>query len=214
MTQRTAPLFTPPSLLDSRRWRGMRVGLLGGSFNPPHNGHIHISRIALQIMRLDCVWWLVTPQNPFKPAMDMRPYEERMEMCRARARHPKIVVTDIESTLPGTRSVHTVRALSRHFPETRFAWITGMDVALEMHQWFLWRRLLDTICTVHICRPPALSVIRGAPLRALSTQTHCFPDNAGRYPLTPNTTYWILQRKMLTLSSTKIRNAEKNTTEK
>jgi nicotinate-nucleotide adenylyltransferase len=183
----------------------MRVGLLGGSFNPAHKGHVHISLIAMQVMQLDCVWWLVTPQNPFKSRADMRPFDERFAQCKAIANHPRILVSDIENKLHSNRTLPTVRALKAHYPGTAFAWITGMDIAQEMHRWHRWRDLLNEISMVHMCRPPAHSVIRAAPLRLIDTQHHIHPPHPARYRLRANTSYWILQKKMMDISSSTLR---------
>ncbi|MBU0799916.1 MAG: adenylyltransferase/cytidyltransferase family protein, partial [Alphaproteobacteria bacterium] len=76
-------IFTPPQLHDSPRWRGMRIGLMGGSFNPPHAGHVHISHLARRALQLDAVWWIVTPHNPLKNATELMDYGTRLDMCRA-----------------------------------------------------------------------------------------------------------------------------------
>ena len=90
------PLFSTPTLLSSPRWKNMRIGLLGGSFNPPHEGHMHISRIALSALNLHAVWWIVTPNNPLKHASTLLPYEQRIKLCHDRIKdHTKIIVTDI-----------------------------------------------------------------------------------------------------------------------
>ncbi len=201
----SSSILSPPTLLDSPRWRNMRIGLLGGSFNPPHKGHIHISLIALHTLRLDCIWWMVTPRNPFKSIREMLPFKQRFEMCKDIARHPGILVSDIEQRLDYIRSINTVRELKKRYPSTEFVWITGMDVAHQLHRWYKWRDLLDEIAMVHICRPPAYSVIRNNPVRLLGGRKHIYPSKASSYPLEPGRSYWILQKKMIDISSTNIR---------
>ena len=78
---------------------GMRIGLLGGSFNPAHEGHVHVSEVALKRLGLDYVWWLVTPQNPLKPVTGMAPLNDRVRAAHQIARHPRIIVMDIEHDL-------------------------------------------------------------------------------------------------------------------
>ena len=90
--------FSPPRILDAHRWRGMRIGLLGGSFNPPHEGHVHISAAAMKGLQLDMVWWLVTPQNPLKKTRPVD-IQQRMQMARDLIQDPRILVTDIEQDL-------------------------------------------------------------------------------------------------------------------
>ncbi|NCC22362.1 MAG: nicotinate-nicotinamide nucleotide adenylyltransferase [Alphaproteobacteria bacterium] len=183
----------------------MRVGLLGGSFNPPHEGHLHISLIAMAMLKLDCVWWVVTPQNPLKSPQGVLPFEERFSLCEDIARHPRIIVTAIEQQLKYNRTLYTVRALKRHFPKTEFVFVTGMDTAQMMHRWLRWKELLAEIATVHMGRPPAHSVIRATPMRMIGSQRHVYPRVAARYSLQPRTSYWVLQKKMIDISSTVLR---------
>lgn len=197
-------VLTPPHLLNSNRWRRLRVGLLGGSFNPPHEGHVHISLAAMKGLKLDAVWWLVTPQNPIKEDKPM-PLEERMMLCRSLTKHSKIIVSDLEKDLGTNITYDTIRKLKGRFPNTRFVWISGMDNALNLHQWNHWQDLLKEICMVHLTRNPARSLVKSCPLRMLSDQKHVFIDKAGRLPLDSGTTYWMMQKKMINISSTQIR---------
>ncbi len=115
-----------------------RVGLLGGSFNPPHAGHLHISREAIKRFGLDQVWWLVSPQNPMKPSDVTRPFEERFEECLVLTENDRrIVVSDFEDLLDLQMSADTMQALRASFPETDFVWIMGSDVLAELHLWEL-----------------------------------------------------------------------------
>lgn len=197
--------FSPPHLMDGQRWAGKRIGLLGGSFNPPHEGHLHISLIALQSLKLDYIWWLVTPQNPLKEASSLAPYEDRVRACRSFVHHPQILITDLERQLDVNRSYDTVCALNKAFPQTQFVWITGMDNALNFHRWHRWRDILGEIATAHVARPPAWSLIEACPLRMLASQKHHYLNSARKAELAPGHTYWLLQKKMLAVSSTEIR---------
>lgn len=124
---------------------GRRVGLLGGSFNPAHEGHLHLSRQALAALRLDRVVWLVAPQNPLKPSDGMAPFQERLARARAIARHPRIEVSDLEHRLGTRYSVDTLRRLRRRCPGTRFVWLMGADLMLQLPQWHRWRCLFETV---------------------------------------------------------------------
>ena len=187
----------------------MRVGILGGSFNPPHEGHVHISKAVLNALQLDAVWWLVTPQNPLKSSKDLLPFEQRISLCNEIIDHPKIVVTGIENDLGSTYSYRTVQKIKNAFPYTKFAWITGMDNALNLHKWDCWHELLEEICMVHITRYPPVKLIRNCPTRMLSRQNHVVLTHGGKIPLKPSTTYWLLQKKMVNISSTEIRKKQK-----
>lgn len=143
-----------PGRLTGPAWAGRRVGLLGGSFNPAHEGHRHISRIALQRLGLDEVWWLVSPQNPLKSPRDMASFRRRFAMARLQARHPRIVVTDLEIRL-GTRfTFDTLKALGRYYSQTRFVWLMGADNLGQIHRWQHWRGIFNNIPIAVFDRPP------------------------------------------------------------
>lgn len=127
---------------------GMTVGLLGGSFNPAHEGHLHLTRMCLKALALDRIWWLVSPLNPLKSASGMAPLSTRMrdaEELVARSGDPRIVVTDIETRL-GTRfTIDTIRALKARHPDIRFVWLMGADNMLQLPRWAKWRELTREI---------------------------------------------------------------------
>lgn len=131
----------------------LKVGLLGGSFNPAHAGHRHISLEARRRLGLDQVWWLVSPQNPLKPRAGMAPLAERLSTARLVARHPAIVPTDIERDL-GTRfTVDTLAALRRRFPLVRFVWLMGADNLVQIGRWKRWQRLFEGTAIAVFDRP-------------------------------------------------------------
>lgn len=124
---------------------GLSVGLLGGSFNPAHEGHLHISREALKRLRLDQVWWLVSPQNPLKPVAGMASLDARLASADRAARHPAIRVSDIEQRLGTRYTVDTVRALRRRFPRHRFVWLMGADNMVQFPRWRRWTEIAETM---------------------------------------------------------------------
>jgi nicotinate-nucleotide adenylyltransferase len=131
-----------------------RVGLLGGSFNPAHPGHLHISQLALDILALDAVWWLVSPQNPLKASKDMAPLDGRLAEARERAApEPRIFVSDLERTLGTRYSVDTLSALVERYPATRWVWIMGADNLSELHRWKEWTRLFELAPVAVFDRP-------------------------------------------------------------
>ncbi len=199
--------FTNPHLLNGPRWKNKRVGLLGGSFNPPHQGHLHISLAAMKGLHLDAVWWLVSPQNPIKEQKPL-PLEERVRLCKELVDHPKILISDIEKELNTTITYYSIRKLKTYFPHTEFAWISGMDNALGLHKWHHWKDLLSEICMVHLTRNPARSLVSACPLRMYEKQKHVVIDKGGQYPLDSGTTYWMMQKKIINISSTEIRNKQ------
>ena len=131
----------------------MRVGLLGGSFNPAHGGHRHISLIALSRLRLDCVWWLVSPQNPLKPVAGMAPYPERVAAASARATHPRIRVRTLEARFGTRRTADTLARLLPMYPRHRFVWLMGADNLAEIHRWSRWHEVFQALPLAVFDRP-------------------------------------------------------------
>lgn len=131
----------------------IRVGLLGGSFNPAHRGHRAISLAALARFGLDEVWWLVSPGNPLKPAAGMAPFAARLARARRVARRSRIRVTGIEAKLGTRYTVDSAAALQSLYPNHRFLWIMGADIPGELHRWRDWRRLVRSIPIAVAVRP-------------------------------------------------------------
>lgn len=131
----------------------MRIGLLGGSFNPAHGGHRHISLLALKRLRLDFVWWLVSPQNPLKSAQDMAPLPDRLRMAEKVARHPRIRVRDLESGLGTRYTADSLQKLQALHATTHFIWIMGADNMIQLPQWRHWRRIIGNVPIAIFDRP-------------------------------------------------------------
>lgn len=117
--------------------RGQRIGLLGGSFDPPHAGHVHLTRAALRGFGLDAVWWLLAPRNPLK-AEGPAPLWRRMDAARAVMRHPRVRITDAEARLGTANTADTLEALARLYPAVRFTWLMGADNLATIHRWERW----------------------------------------------------------------------------
>ena len=148
---------------------GMSVGLLGGSFDPAHEGHLHITEMALRRFRLDRVWWLVTPGNPLK-AHGPAPLAERIAQARRMVHDPHVEITDIEARL-GTRMTRdTLAALQRLYPRVRFVWLMGADNLAQFHRWDRWHEIMARVPVGVLARPgsglrarlsPAAQIFRG-----------------------------------------------------
>jgi nicotinate-nucleotide adenylyltransferase len=132
---------------------GQRIGLLGGSFNPPHIGHRLISELTLKRLGLDRIWWIVTPGNPLKAHGELAPLPERLAAGRALARDRRIVVTDFEARLPTAFTAATLSFLKIRFPEGRFVWIMGADNLANFHRWRHWRDIFRLMPIAVIDRP-------------------------------------------------------------
>ena len=120
-----------------------RIGLLGGSFNPAHAGHREISLVALERLRLDAVWWLVSPGNPLKDPTSYAGYDERMHRARAVADHPNIVISDFEHRRNLQYTVDTLEQIIDANPGISFAWLMGADSLSSFHRWKEWRRIAE-----------------------------------------------------------------------
>jgi len=135
----------------------LRIGLLGGSFNPAHEGHIHASEVALKRLGLDYVWWLVSPQNPLKPVAGMASLQQRMASAREMTgRHPRLRVSDIEIQMETRYTIDTVLRLKERFRQVHFVWLMGSDNLLSFHRWHDWERLAKTVPIAIVLRPGAI----------------------------------------------------------
>jgi nicotinate-nucleotide adenylyltransferase len=137
--------------------------LLGGSFNPVHGGHLHISLMALQRLDLDEVWWLVSPQNPLKPVKGMAPFAKRLASAAALARgHKHIEVSAIEAALGTIYTADTIRALQRRYPHTNFVWLMGGDNLSQLPRWRHWEEIVESVPIAVFDRPAtALTALAG-----------------------------------------------------
>ncbi|MEM9349591.1 MAG: nicotinate-nucleotide adenylyltransferase [Pseudomonadota bacterium] len=145
---------------------GQAIGLLGGSFDPAHHGHVHITHQAMRRFGLDAVWWLVTPGNPLKqrgPAsLDARIAEARRIMD-----HPRVLVTGIEERLGTRYTAETLDALLGLYPGVRFTWLMGADNLAQFHRWQDWRAIMDAVPVGVIARPGERTGARVSPAARL-----------------------------------------------
>lgn len=159
-------------------WRGQRVGLLGGSFNPAHEGHRYISLEAMRALELDAVWWLVSPQNPLKSTKGMQSQAVRLDSAQRVARHPRIFATDIETALGTQYTVDTIKALQHRFSETQFAWLMGTDNLRQFHRWKNWQELFALLPVCVLNRPPAEDSLRHSPAWGYARPYQILPQEA------------------------------------
>ncbi|MBV7256393.1 nicotinate-nucleotide adenylyltransferase [Pacificimonas sp. WHA3] len=140
-----------------------RIGILGGSFNPAHGGHRHISLQAIDKLGLDEVWWLVSPQNPLKPATEMAPLEARLASAKGMARRAPIRPLALETELGTRYSVDTAREMLRRYPQHDFIWLMGSDNLAQLHRWKDWRKLAHSLPIAVLARRAYLGSARRAP---------------------------------------------------
>ena len=138
---------------ETTRWRGLRVGLLGGSFNPAHEGHRHIAETALKALDLHAVWLMVSPGNPLKDPLSMASFNDRLKSAKQQAGHPMVFASDIEQKLGTCRTADTLDALQTAMPETNFIWLMGADNMQQFDRWFAWQKIVDLLPIAIFDRP-------------------------------------------------------------
>ena len=194
-----------PHTRNGASFKGMKIGLLGGSFNPAHDGHLAMSLYALQQLGLDQIWWMVSPQNPLKKASDMAPLTRRMAYAKRVAAHPRINVTDIETSLGTHYTADTLRALKRRFPGARFVWLMGADNLTQIPRWKDWQDIFR-IVPVAVFRRPAYPAGRGLGKAALRfAQAWRAASKAKNLARTKSPAWLILDNKLNYHSATRIR---------
>lgn len=138
------------------------IGLLGGSFDPAHQGHVHITLEALKRFGLDEVWWLVSPGNPLK-SRGPAPMALRLARARAVMQHPRVRISEFE-VRAGTRyTAETLRALRMCYPQARFTWLMGADNLAQIHRWKDWEQIFQTVPIGVLARPGERIAARTAP---------------------------------------------------
>jgi len=133
---------------------GLKIGLLGGSFNPAHDGHLYVAETALKRLELDYVWFLVAPQNPLKPAAGMAPFAQRLAGVKGlTGRRKRLVASDLEQVLGSRYTIATIRALTQRFAGVRFTWLMGSDNLLQFHRWRRWQEIAARVPVAVVLRP-------------------------------------------------------------
>jgi nicotinate-nucleotide adenylyltransferase len=149
--------------------RGLKIGLLGGSFNPPHDGHREASLLALRRLQLHRIWWLVSPGNPLKDFGGLAPLAKRVEAARRVSHHPRIKITAIEAAIGSTYTFDTISYLKRHCPGVHFVWLMGADNFRHFDRWQRWRDIARLVPIAIIDRPGStLTALHGRAAEALA----------------------------------------------
>jgi nicotinate-nucleotide adenylyltransferase len=184
---------------------GMRIGLFGGTFNPPHEAHRAASLLALKRLGLDRIWWLVTPGNPLKKNASLPPLSNRIAASRKAASHPAIEVTGIEAALRTRFTCDTVAKLQARFPQVRFVLVIGADNLAVLHRWKNWGKLAELIPIAVVDRPPFDLSSLAAPAAASLARARINERDAALLPLLKPPAWVFLHGLKSQLSSTALR---------
>jgi len=184
---------------------GQRIGIMGGSFNPPHEGHRIVAETALKRLQLDQLWWLVTPGNPLKAHDGLAPLSERMAAARTFAPDPRMHVTSFEAELGTPYTAATISFLRRHLPNVHFVWVMGADNLAGFHRWQHWQSILDTVPVAVVDRPGfRLRALAGRAAR-LYAADRIDERDARALPLLPPPAWVFLTTRLSDQSSSKLR---------
>ncbi len=184
---------------------GLRVGLFGGSFNPPHEGHRAASLLALRRLRLDRVWWLVSPGNPLKDRGELAPFAERVEAARKIGQHPRIKITAFEAAIGATYTYQTISYLKRRCPGVHFVWLMGADNFRLFDRWQRWRDIARLVPIAIIDRPGwTLTAPHGCAAEALAPNRRDETDG-GLLAMAAPPTFIFLHGPRSPVSSTALR---------
>jgi nicotinate-nucleotide adenylyltransferase len=187
---------------------GMRIGLLGGSFNPPHAAHRAISLFALKRLQLDRVWWLVSPGNPLKDRSNLHDLAERAAAAVVVADHPRIDITCLETAIGTRYTVDTITHLRRRCSDARFVWIMGADNLAQFHRWENWQRIAAEVPLAVVDRPPQ-SFQGLASTAAQALGRYRIPEREAGSLADMKPPAWVFLTGMkLNLSSTGLRNPD------
>jgi nicotinate-nucleotide adenylyltransferase len=186
----------------------MRIGLLGGSFNPPHDAHRAISLYALKRLKLDRVWWLISPANPLKDARALPDLGDRAAAAQAVARDPRIDVSCLEAVIGTRYTVDTIIYLRRRCANVRFVWIMGADNLAQFHRWENWQRIAAEVPIAVIDRPPhSFSALAAPAAQALARWR--LPEARASQLAAHHPPAWVFLTGMKSrLSSTGLRNRD------
>ena len=182
-----------------------KIGLLGGSFDPPHRGHLFISNEAKKVLHLDEIWWLVTPQNPLKISKPAT-YEERLQNCKQITKNFPIKILEVEKKIKSQYSYQTIKFLIQYYKNIKFFWLMGADNLISFHKWQKWQKIFSNMSIVifkrHGYNTNALKSIASTKYNhARIFKSHVNYEDFDKLP-----SWTIIENKEIKISSTEIRN--------
>lgn len=186
---------------------GMVVGLFGGSFNPPHEGHVLVADTAIQRLGLDQLWWMVTPGNPLKDHNNLAPLSDRIAMSEEIARNPRIKVTAFEKALGQSYTARTLEIVQARNRDIRFVWIMGADNLKSFHRWQNWQKIARTFPIAVIDRPGSTLAYLSSRMAKTFDYARIDEDDARRLPFHRAPAWTFIHGPRSSMSSTALRAA-------
>lgn len=194
--------------------RGMVVGLFGGSFNPPHDGHLLVAEIALRRLNLDQLWWMVTPGNPLKSRAELATLKSRIAMCEKLALDPRMKVTAFEQRLGSPYTAHTLSHIRKRHQGVHFIWIMGADGLTTFHRWQQWRSIVSTFPIAIIDRPGSTLSFLSSKMTRTFGHARVDEDDAGILWQRPAPAWTFIHGPRSALSSTSLRQSSSAPTDR
>lgn len=185
--------------------RGNRIGLFGGSFNPPHSGHRLVAETAMKRLELDQVWWLVSPGNPLKDHAELKPQEQRIRSVERLSDHPGMRVTGHEAVLGTSYTAETLACILARRPGVRFVWIMGADNLAGFHRWQNWRSIASAVPIAVVDRPGASLSVMSAPFARAYARHRIDETDAATLPALAPPAWVFLHTRLDGASSTNLR---------
>lgn len=189
--------------------KGMQVGLFGGSFNPPHAGHVLVAEIAMRRLDLDQLWWMVTPGNPLKSTRELAPLAERIRQSEDITRDPRVKVTAFEAAHHVRYTADTLALVRARNPGVDFVWIMGADSLRDFHRWQRWRQIALTFPIAVIDRPGATLSLLSSVMAKTFDYARVDEADAPRLAHMPAPAWTFIHGPRSLLSSTAIRRARR-----
>jgi len=189
---------------------GQRIGLFGGSFNPPHRGHLAVSVSALRRIKLDWIWWLVSPQNPLKDPNEISDFAERLAAARALVTHPRILVSDLEQRLGTRTTAEMLDAIEPILRRGRFVWIMGADSFAGLDRWNDWRDIPARLPLAVLDRPGFAQAALTSPAARTLARWRLHETDAACLPFLPPPAWVFLRQRHRPESSTAIRRSRQS----
>ncbi|MGB0477996.1 MAG: nicotinate-nucleotide adenylyltransferase [Parvibaculales bacterium] len=183
---------------------GAKVALFGGSFDPPHDGHRLVAKAALRALKVDYVWWLVSPQNPLK-SHKPKALAKRLAAVRDLADERRFMVSDEETRLGTFYAIDTVRALKAAYPQVTFIWLIGADNLSGLHRWKDWQSLMREIPLAVYPRPGAAHKAALSPAARAFDYARLDTAAAAQLPLYQAPAWVMLDGARSSLASSQLR---------